>query len=113
LRDRAERSGTLADQVALGQQVEREIERRRAMDATMVRQALDPLAVAARDESVRHPDAFNIAFLVARDGTDGFGAGVSQLRDKIGERIELSYVGPTPPFSFADAELGAEAGAWA
>jgi hypothetical protein len=113
LRDRAERSGTLADQVALGQQVEQEIERRRAMDATMVRQALDPLAVAARDESVRHPDAFNIAFLVARDGTDGFGAGVSQLRDKIGERIELSYVGPTPPFSFADAELGAEAGAWA
>jgi hypothetical protein len=113
LRERANRSGALADQVALGQQVEQAIEQRRAMDATMVRGALDPLAVAARDEPVRHPDAFNIAFLVARDGVDRFGAGVSQLRGEIGEGIELSYVGPTPPFSFADAELGAEARAWA
>jgi hypothetical protein len=113
LRERADRSGAFADQVALGQQVEQEIERRRAVDATTVRHALDPVAAAAREEPVRHPDAFNIAFLVARDAIDGFGAGVSRLRGEIGQRIELTYVGPTPPFSFADAELGAEARAWA
>jgi hypothetical protein len=113
LRERADRSGALADQVALGQQVEQEIEQRRALDAATVRDTLGELAVAARDEPVRHPDAFNIAFLVARDGIDGFGAGVSRLRGEIGERIELTYVGPTPPFSFADAELGTEARSWA
>jgi hypothetical protein len=113
LRERADRSGALADQVTLGQHVEQEIERRRAFDAEAVRQSLAHLAVSARDEPVRHPDAFNIAFLVARDGIDGFGAGVSQLRGELADRIELSYVGPVPPFSFADSDLGTEARAWA
>jgi hypothetical protein len=113
LRERAERSGALPDQVALGQQVEQEIELRRARDAASVRQALQDLAVSARDEPVRHPDAFNLAFLVARDQIDAFGAGVANVRDELGERIELRYVGPVPPFSFADSELGAEERAWA
>lgn len=113
LRERAERSGTMADQVNLGRQVEHEIEQRRAMDAEAVRATLDGLALAARDEPVRHPDAFNIAFLVARDSTDAFGAGVARVRDELGSRIDLRFVGPVPPFSFADTELGAEERAWA
>ena len=113
LRDRAERSGTLADQVNLGRQVEDEVERRRAMDSAAVRAALDGLAVSARDEPVRHPDAFNIAFLVARDGMDAFGAGVARVREDLGDRIDIRFVGPVPPFSFADSELGAEERAWA
>jgi len=113
LRDRVERSGTLADQVDLGRQVEHAIEQRRAWDTAAVRAGLEGLAVAARDEPVRHPDAFNIAFLVARDATDEFGAGVARVRDQVGDRIDLQFVGPVPPFSFADTELGAEQGAWA
>ena len=113
LRDRVERSGTLADQVNLGRQVEHAIEQRRARDTAAVRAGLEGLAVAARDEPVRHPDAFNIAFLVARDATDEFGAGVARVRDQVGDRIDLQFVGPVPPFSFADTELGAEQGAWA
>ena len=53
-----------ADQLALGQQVERAIAQRRARDASAVRRTLERLAAAAREEQVRHPDAFNIAFLV-------------------------------------------------
>lgn len=113
LRQRADRSGALADQVALGQQVEQEIERRRALDTASVRQALQNLAVSARDEPVRHPEAFNIAFLVARDNVDAFGAGVASVREELGDWIDLRYVGPVPPFSFADSELGAEERAWA
>ena len=113
LRERAQRSGAMADQVALGQQVERAIEQRRAQDSASVRGALEAIAVAARDESVRHPDAFNIAFLVARDRTDTFSESVGNLRDELGERIEIRYVGPVPPFSFADSGLGAEARTWA
>ena len=113
LRQRAERSGAMAHQIELGRQVEHAIERRRALDAAIVRGALEDLAVAARDEQVRHPDAFNIAFLVARDRTDAFGGGVANVRQQLGERIELQYVGPVPPFSFADTELGAGERAWA
>ncbi len=113
LRERAERSGTLADQVNLGRAVEDECERRRAADTAAVRAALEGLAVAARDEPVRHPDAFNVAFLVARDGMDAFGAGVARVRDELGDRIDIRFVGPVPPFSFADSELGAEERTWA
>jgi gas vesicle protein GvpL/GvpF len=113
LRERAQRSGAMADQVALGQQVERAIEQRRAQDAATVRDALDVRAVTARDEQVRHPEAFNLAFLVARDSIDAFGEGVANVREELGERIEIRYVGPVPPFSFAETELGAGDRAWA
>lgn len=113
LRERAERSGTLADQVDLGRQVEQEIERQRAQDTGTVREALDSIAASARNEPVRHPDAFNIAFLVARDAMDAFGARVARVREALGDRIDIRYVGPVPPFSFANADLGAEERAWA
>jgi hypothetical protein len=113
MRERAQRSGAFGDQIALGQQVEREIEQRRLADAAAVREALEGLAVATRQEPVNHPDAFNIAFLVSRTSTDAFGKGVSSLRDALGERIEIRYVGPVPPFSFAETELDAGERAWA
>jgi hypothetical protein len=113
LRERAERSGAMADQVSLGQQVEQAIERRRIRDTAAIRSALESLAVKVREEQVRHPDAFSLAFLVARDRTDAFGEGVANVRAELGDRIELRYVGPVPPFSFADSELGAEERAWA
>lgn len=113
LKQRVDRSGSLGDQIALGQQVEQEIDQRRLRDAATVRRVLEDRAVAAREEQVRHPDAFNIAFLVARDGIDPFGEGVGRVRDELGDWIEVRYVGPVPPFSFADIELGAEQGAWA
>lgn len=113
LRDRANRSGALADQVALGQRVEREIDERRARDTATVRQALEDRASGVREEQVSHPDAFNIAFLVARDGTDAFGEGLPAIQEQLGDRIEVRYVGPAPPFSFADSALGAGERAWA
>ncbi len=113
LRERVDRSGVLADQITLGQQVEQQIAARRAADTAAVRNALEDRAVAAREEQVRHPDAFNIAFLVARDRIDDFGAGVTKVRTQLADGIEIRYVGPVPPFSFADSQLGAEQGAWA
>lgn len=113
LRDRANRSGALADQVALGQRVESAIDERRSRDAIIVREGLEDRAVAVREESVNHPEAFNVAFLVARDGMDDFGEGVPAVQDELGDRVAVRYVGPAPPFSFADAALGAGERAWA
>jgi hypothetical protein len=113
LRERAQRSGVFGDQIALGQQVEQEIARRSAVDTATVRDALGGFAAAVREEPVNHPDAFNIAFLVARDKTDAFGKGVSSVRAALEGRIEIRYVGPVPPFSFAETELDAGERAWA
>jgi hypothetical protein len=113
LRERVTRSGTVADQLALGQQVEQAIAQRRARDASTVRRTLEALAAAAREEQVRHPDAFNIAFLVERNDADSFSENVSNVREELGERIEIRYVGPIPPFSFAETELGSGEPAWA
>jgi hypothetical protein len=112
-RDRAERTGVLAERVALGRQVEQEIEQRRVRDTAMVRGALEDRAVAVREEPVGHPDAFNIAFLVASDAMDSIGEGVMRLRDELGDRIEIRYVGPVPPVSFTDTELEPGVRAWA
>lgn len=113
LRGRVTRSGAVADQLALGQQVELAIAQRRARDASAVRRTLERLAAAAREEQVRHPDAFNIAFLVARDDTDTFSEYVSNVREELGDRIEIRYVGPVPPFSFAETDLDSGEPAWA
>jgi Gas vesicle synthesis protein GvpL/GvpF len=96
---------TQADQLALGQLVEREVGRHQAQDADAVLQKLEPLAVAARAEEVSHPNAFNLAFLVERAHIDGFSDAVHGLRERFGDRIELRYVGPVPPFSFVEADL--------
>jgi hypothetical protein len=75
---------------------------------------LEPLAVAARaeDVSTQH-GAFNLAFLVDGEEVDRFGEGVGRLREELGERVTLSYVGPLPPYSFADTDLSAGTPAWA
>ena len=38
---------------------------------------------------------------------------VGRLRAELGERISLRYVGPLPPYSFADSDLSTGAPAWA
>jgi hypothetical protein len=114
LRARAQRPGApMADQIALGQRVEREIEHQRARDTAAVRGALEALAVSTREQEVRHPEAFNLAFLVARESTDTFSAAVGSLRDELADRIEIRYVGPVPPFHFSDTQLDAGDHAWA
>jgi hypothetical protein len=105
VRSRPEGTAPPAEQIALGQLVEREIAQRRAVDGADALRALEPLAVAAREEQVGHPNAFNLAFLVDRERVDAFSDAVGALRDKFGDRVEIRYIGPVPPFSFAEADL--------
>ena len=101
------------ERIRLGELVAAQVGHRRAEDARIALATLEPLAVAAREEQVTHPDsAFNIAFLIDRDRQEAFNKGVRELADRLGERVALRYVGPLPPYSFADIELEQEA-AWA
>jgi hypothetical protein len=101
------------DRIRLGELVATEVEHHRGQDTRLALEALEPLAVGVKEEPLRSPDCvFNLAFLVERDGQAAFGKEVSALAQRFGERLELRYIGPLPPYSFADVELSAEA-AWA
>jgi hypothetical protein len=101
------------DRIRLGELVSAEVERRREADSALVVDRLAPLAVASRTEGASTADmAVNAAFLVQTDNVDAFSAGVTELIDQLGDRMRIRYVGPMPPYSFADSET-AEDPAWA
>jgi hypothetical protein len=94
------------ERIRLGELIATEVQRARENDTAFALERLSPLAVAAREEAASAPDAaFHLAFLVERDGVDSFSAAVGALREELGERVDLRYLGPLAPFSFADAEL--------
>lgn len=102
------------ERIRLGELVAGEIGQRRAEDTRIAIEMLEPVATAVREEEVRQPDsAFNLACLVERKRQDAFGKEVRRLADRLGDRVSLHYVGPLPPYSFADIELDPEAAAWA
>jgi hypothetical protein len=102
------------ERIRLGELVAAEVERRREEDVALAVDRLEPLAVDVRVEPPASAEsAFNLAFLVERDRIDPFGAAVAKLAKEAGERISIRFVGPLPPYSFADADLTAESSAWA
>ena len=117
LRDRLKTVSEAAgyyDRIRLGELVAAEVARRRQQDEALALARLEPVAVSARAEPVTaEGGAFNLAFLVEAAGVDGFSDAVGRLRGELGERISLRYVGPLPPYSFADTDLSTGAPAWA
>lgn len=102
------------DRIRLGELVAAEIARHRQNDEARALARLEPAAVATRAEPVAAQNgAFNLSFLVGQDEVDAFSEAVGALRTDLGERITLRYVGPLPPYSFVDTDLGAGAPAWA
>jgi len=102
------------DQIRLGELVAGEVARRREADTRLALDVLEPHAVAAREEqATSRNSAFNLAFLVDRDAEESFGIAVAGLSTTLGDRIDIRFLGPLPPYSFTDADLGAGIPAWA
>lgn len=102
------------DRIRLGELVATEVDHRRAADRDAAVVRLQPLADAMREEDVREPTAaYALAFLVRREAMQDFTEAVRALDREVGDRIELSYIGPAPPYSFAEANLDAGSPAWA
>jgi hypothetical protein len=107
-------SATYYDRIKLGEWVAAEVARHREEDTALVLARLEPFAVSARPEDVSSPAAaFKLAFLVDKDKLDRFSEAVGRLREELGDRIELRYVGPLPPYTFADVDLSTGDAAWA
>ena len=102
------------DRIRLGELVAEEVERRRLADTDQALRLLTPVAVEVSEQEVRTATAaFDLAFLVPRDGVEAFTKAVRALDKAVGDRIALSYVGPAPPYSFAEANLDQGSPAWA
>jgi hypothetical protein len=102
------------ERIRLGELVAAEIDRHRASDADLVLGRLEPLAVAAKAEPPTTKDAaLNTAFLVRRDRVDAFSDAVKRLAGELGDRVQIRYVGPLPPYSFADDGATLASGTWA
>jgi Gas vesicle synthesis protein GvpL/GvpF len=106
-------AATYYDRIRLGELVSAEIDRRRARDAELVMSWFELLAEAARAEPpTTRTGAVNAAFLVRRDRLDDFSAAVERLIAELGDRMRIRYVGPLPPYSFADGTALVETGPW-
>ena len=102
------------DRIQLGELVAAEIARHREEDSAAALERLGRFAVSSRVEEPRTADtAFNLSFLVERPRVEEFSRAVAVLADEVGERMRIRYVGPLPPYSFADADLTDRSEAWA
>ena len=111
--DKVPKEAAYYGRIQMGEAVAAEVDRRRADDTGLALDRLAPLAVASRSEDLSTADgAFNLAFLVERERMDGFSKAVSELAQELGERLQIRYVGPLPPYSFADMELAGEGATW-
>ena len=117
LRDRVNQVSDAAgyyDRIRMGEMVAAEVTRHREHDEALALTRLERVAVAARAEPLASQSgAFNLAFLVEKNGVDAFSEAVGTLRAELGERIALRYVGPLPPYSFVENDLSMGAPAWA
>jgi phage gp37-like protein len=94
--------------IRLGELVAGEIAARREHDSARALERLEPLSVRVHAEQPRSAEAaFNLAFLVERDGIERFSSAVAGLGEELGDRVRIRYLGPLPPYSFAEGELTA------
>lgn len=96
------------DRIRLGEGIANAVARQQELDGERAFEALVPTAVTGRaEEAPGALDAFNLAFLVKRTALDDFSASVRDLAAELQRRIEVRYVGPLPPYSFAEGTLTA------
>jgi hypothetical protein len=99
------------DRIQLGEGIAAAVAQRREHDTQRALAILEPAAEAARaEEAPGALDAFNLAVLVKRTRQDELGGRVGDLAGEFDGQVEIRYVGPLPPYSFAEGELVAAGG---
>ena len=90
-----------------GQAIAADLERMGNRDGAEILAALVPLALAHAEG--RHVSAYHIlntSFLVRRESRPHFDEAVGAVAERWDELATVRYLGPQPPYSFVDLELG-------
>lgn len=105
---------TQGERIALGQEVARAVEEQRALDE---RTLVEPLSKLVRDLRVEPAAGERVAaslqLLIDRARRGEVDEAVRRLTQAHADRFAIRYVGPLPPYSFADLSLAPAEGAWA
>jgi hypothetical protein len=100
--------------IELGRLVSERVDARRAQDEQALLDRLAPLATEVRvDMPGSERVALNAQLLVRRDARSALDDAVGALSAALQGHLAIRYIGPLPPYSFADLSLeaGGEAGA--
>lgn len=89
-----------------GELVEAALEEKKAVEGEEVLRPLKSVSADYREGDPKTEEMVaQAAFLVDGDWRREFDARVEQLGNEHGERIDVRYVGPMPPFSFVNLEM--------
>jgi hypothetical protein len=94
------------ERIALGELIAERVTARREQDAQALLDTLSPLATEVRvDTPSSERVALNAQLLVRRDSRATLDAAVGLLGAALQGQLALRYLGPLPPYSFADVSL--------
>ncbi len=100
-------AATHFERMRIGEAIAAAVQSRQAADQRMLLEALAPLALAHSVSTPHHERAvLNAGFLVAREDLAAFDQAVEATCEERGDEIEFRLIGPLPPYSFADRDLG-------
>ena len=104
-------AATYYDRVRLGQLVADAVRAKRVADAVPILERLRPLAEdVVADEELPERMVLKAAFLVERERVPEFDRAVDEIARDVAERLQLKYLGPLAPHTFATFALPARAG---
>jgi hypothetical protein len=96
-----------AERIALGELVAAAVDARRARDEQALLERLKPLATDVRADPPRSDRvAVDAQLLVRRDRRAELDEAVRELGTALEGYLALRYIGPLPPYSFAELSLG-------
>jgi hypothetical protein len=99
---------TQGERIAIGQAVAAAAARRREADEHALLERVAPVVAEVRaEEPANERVAVNLQLLVHRDRRAELDALVGKISEEQSERMAFRYVGPIPPYSFADVALEA------
>jgi hypothetical protein len=99
--------------IDLGRRIAAAVELRRGEDRARLRAAVEPVVEdVVDDEPASERVAAQLQLLVHRDRREELDTAVERLAAQEEGRLGLRYLGPLPPYSFANMELDAEAREW-
>jgi hypothetical protein len=104
-------AATYYDRVRLGQLVADAVRAKRVADAAPILERLRPLAESvAADEELPERMVLKAAFLVERQRVPEFDRAVDEIAREVSGRLQLKYLGPLAPHTFATFALPARTG---
>jgi Gas vesicle synthesis protein GvpL/GvpF len=104
-------AATYYDRIRLGELVADAVRAKRVADAAPILERLRLLAEdVAVDEELPERMVLKAAFLVGRERVPEFDRAVDEIGREVSERLQLKYLGPLAPHTFATFALPARAG---